>query len=55
MARLFHITKEDILQKNYTKTASWKLVLGPFVFPKIKARPLKNGFLKQATYIRYVI
>ena len=23
-----------ILQKNYTKTASWKLVLGPFVFPK---------------------
>ena len=32
-----------ILPKNYTKTASWKLVLDPFVFP---AHPLENGFLK---------
>ena len=23
-----------VIKKNYTKTASWKLVLGPFVFPK---------------------
>ena len=26
--------KRRYLIKNYTKTASWKLVLGPFVFPK---------------------
>ena len=44
--------KRRYLIKNYTKTASWKLVLGPFVFP---AHPLENEFLKQATYIRHAI
>ena len=28
------ITKEKILSKNSTKTATWKLVPGPFVFTK---------------------
>ena len=40
---------------DYTKTASWKLVLSPFVFPKNEAHSLENEFLKQATYIRHVI
>ena len=47
--------KRRYLIKKYTKTTSWKLVLGPFMLPKIKAPPLKNEFLKQATYIRHVI
>ena len=29
-----HITKEKILSKNSKKTATWKLVPGPFVFAK---------------------
>ena len=50
----FILQKKISYKKNYAKTASWKLVLGPFVFPRIKASPLKNEFLKQATYIRHV-
>ena len=34
MAGLCHITKENILSKTSTKTATWKLVPDPFMFAK---------------------
>ena len=34
LASVCHITKEINLSKNSTKTATWKLVSGPFVFAK---------------------
>ena len=34
LASLCHITKEKILSKNSTKTATWKLVPDPFVLAK---------------------
>ena len=37
MASLCHITKEKISSKDFTKTAAWKLVPGPFVFAKNEA------------------
>ena len=51
---LCHITKEEISSKFFTKTAAWKLVLGPFVFAKNEAYYWQMKFLKQATYIRYI-
>ena len=49
-------SKEKILSKNSRKTATWKLVPGPFVFAKNYAQPLlENENLKQATYIRCVL
>ena len=37
LASLCHITKEKISSKFFTKTATWKLVPGPFVFAKNEA------------------
>ena len=34
------IEKERFYQKKYTKTATWKLVPGPFMFLKNQAQPL---------------
>ena len=34
MASLCHITKEKISSKNSRKNVAWKLVPGPFKFPK---------------------
>ena len=34
MASLCHSTKEKVLSKNSTKTATWKLVPDPFAFTK---------------------
>ena len=49
--------KRKIVVKNYTKTASWKLVPDPFVLAKNIKQNLywKMKFSKQATYIKYVI
>ena len=42
--------------KNFTQTANLKLVPGPFVFAKNLVQPLfEIKFLKQVTYIRYII
>ena len=50
------MTKDKILAKNSTKTATWKLVSDLFVFGKNKQNFYwKMKFLKQASYIRYVI
>ena len=38
LTSLCHITKEKILSKNSTKTATWKLVSGPSVFGKNQAQ-----------------
>ena len=51
-----HIVNEKITSKNSTNTAITKIVPGPFVFAKIKHNLYwKINFLKQATYIRYIL
>ena len=54
MASLCHTTKEKILSKNSTKTATWKLVPGLSVFVKNYAQPILESEFSEATYIRYV-
>ena len=51
MASLCHITKKEILAKNSTKTATGKLVSGPFVFAKNYAQPLLENEIFDASYL----
>ena len=48
---------KKVYQKNYTKTETWKLVPDPFcVWQEVSTTSIgKMKYLKQATYIRYVI
>ena len=56
LASLCHITKDKTLSKNSTKTVVWKLVLVLLSLQRIRYNFYwKTKFLKQATYIRYLI
>ena len=49
LAGLCHITKEKISLKHSTKTATWKIVPGPFVFAKNQAQPLLENEIFEAS------
>ena len=51
LASLCHITKEKISSKNSTKTATWKLVPGPFVFAKNQAQLLLKNEIFETSYL----
>ena len=54
MASLYHIPKELISSKNFSKSAPWKLVLDPFVFPKNSAQPQLENEIFEAIYLYYI-
>ena len=43
--------KRKKLSKHFAKTATWKLVPGPFVFTKDKAKPLLENEIYEASYL----
>ena len=51
LASLCHITKEKISSENFTKTAAWKLVPGPFIFPKNEAYLVLANEIFEASYL----
>ena len=51
MFSLCHIPKEIISLKNFIETASWKLVPGPFVFPKNWVQPLLENQIFEKIFL----
>ena len=51
LASLCHITKERFLSKNFTKSATWKVVPGPFVVTKNEALPLLENEIFDTSYL----
>ena len=49
LAGLCYTTKEKVLSKISTKTATWKLVSGPFLFAKNQVQPLLENQIFEAT------
>ena len=48
---IYEIWLEKVLSKNSTKTQTWKLVPGPFVFAKTLAQPLLENEIFEGSYL----